>query len=1151
MSESSLLDRALAGFIASLDPLREAIASPDSLSAFLREFGWSLAPEDITKVNTALTSLASLPADPSSLDPQQLASTISNLVQVIRGIASSGAPAAFISTFPRELLDALVYAALARSNLTAFALLHFVGVLSERRVAADATTGRTAYVAYEVHWERLSGLATQPFATVTQAYGWGAQFDGEAFLRSLGILVRGVGGRASLHPTDQAIIDEYYSPDTPGSSSTQSLIIAPPASTTPVSTADRQKKAGVVLMALPISPSVDVAAPADGVALIPIISGQTDATINLSDTITLTIGGDFVARPVRAELHPDRSIVRATEGDVQIDASARLDAKAPPNAPWILIGDADGSHLEMSAAHASIALSGQLDGDADLRVEVGIDDAALVVDFSKSDGFFHDAVASSPTRTALSFSFAWSNKTGFTLSNVPKLQFSIPVRQSLGSFARLQSVEAALGPGSSSGDSMALDATVTGSVSLGPVNASFSQVGMRLLLDPRTDAEPAGNLGNFDLGFGFKAPSGIGLSLDAHALLTGGGFLSSDGATGTYGGVLQLSLRDELTLTGYGLIATKLPDGRPGFSLLIFITAQGFKPIPLGFGFELEKIGGMVGINRTFDQDVLRVGLKNDTLATLLFPRDPVTNAPALLQALSSAFPAKRGSYVLGLVARITWFTPTLVTLDLALILELGARTRLLALGRVSSLLPSKDNDLIRLNLDAIGVLDFDASTLAIDAVLVDSRLVHQFPITGAAAVRAAWSGAGAGFIMSVGGFNPRFAPPASFPALDRVAIALCSGKNPRLVCEAYLAVTANTVQFGARASLFAEAFGFSVTGDIGFDALVTLLPPHFIVDFHASVQLKRGSHNLFMVSIDGTLEGPLPLRVASKVSFEIFWISFSVHFDYTLVGGGVSQTVPAVAVTAELIKALVDRASWTTQRASQVAQGVSLRNLTTSPTTMVLEPLGQLVVQQQVVPLNTARDVDTFGGATVAGDRRFNLTATLNGQAGKPVPGPFAPARYFTMSDDEKLAAPSFESMDAGVVLGDGAVSFDAATIISAPLSYETITLNPIGAAVTPPPATPPRYQLPVIAFTRQRPTGAAAKVPARAVGAARFRNLTATPSASLEAVQWRIVRNSDGTIEPVDDSIETWSEYRDELNAMNRGGARYEMIPAHELGV
>ena len=31
----------------------------------------------------------------------------------------------------------------------------------------------------------------------------------------------------------------------------------------------------------------------------------------------------------------------------------------------------------------------------------------------------------------------------------------------------------------------------------------------------------------------------------------------------------------------------------------------------------------------------------------------------------------------------------------------------------------------------------------------------------------------------------------------------------------------------------------------------------------------------------------------------------------------------------------------------------------------------------------------------------------------------PFAPAQFFAMSDDEKLASPSFEQMDAGLVFG------------------------------------------------------------------------------------------------------------------------------------
>jgi len=126
-----------------------------------------------------------------------------------------------------------------------------------------------------------------------------------------------------------------------------------------------------------------------------------------------------------------------------------------------------------------------------------------------------------------------------------------------------------------------------------------------------------------------------------------------------------------------------------------------------------------VGIHRTFDLNVIRSGLRSDSLATLLFPRDPVANAPALLQALAASFPARQGSYLFGLLARITWLTPTVVQADLAVILELGQRSRLLVLGRVSAMLPSHDNDLIRLILDADGVLDFNAKTFDADAVLV------------------------------------------------------------------------------------------------------------------------------------------------------------------------------------------------------------------------------------------------------------------------------------------------------------------------------------------------------------------------------------------------------------------------------------------------
>src|SRR4029077_14435769 len=170
---------------------------------------------------------------------------------------------------------------------------------------------------------------------------------------------------------------------------------------------------------------------------------------------------------------------------------------------------------------------------------------------------------------------------------------------------------------------------------------------------------------------------------------------------------------------------------------------------------------------------------------------------------------------------------------------------------------------------------------------------------------------------------------------------------------------------------------------------------------------------------------------------------------------------------------------------------------------------------------------------------------ATLNGGAGTAVPGAFAPARYFAMSDDEKLVAPSFESMDAGLVLGDGAATFDAATdsIVPASLTYEAIVLNApaaAGAGGAPTAAAPGRYALPVAALKAQSPSGAAARVPVRRVGSARFRNAAVPPAATLAAPRWHIVRASDGALAPEAPGVTTWSDCRAALAALNRGGAR-----------
>jgi hypothetical protein len=212
-----------------------------------------------------------------------------------------------------------------------------------------------------------------------------------------------------------------------------------------------------------------------------------------------------------------------------------------------------------------------------------------------------------------------------------------------------------------------------------------------------------------------------------------------------------------------------------------------------------------------------------------------------------------------------------------------------------------------------------------------------------------------------------------------------------------------------------------------------------------------------------------------------------------------------------------------------------------------VLDPLGRLTINESVVPLDTGRDIDSFGGAPVAGARRFALSVAVNGVTlteTQALQARFAPAQFFAMSDDEELASPSFETMDSGLVVGTDAVSFDAGQLVAAPVEYQAITIDPQAAT----PSAPGSYTLPATLLALHAVSGAAARAPLRRLGRARFRS--AAPAAvSLAQPSWAIVPLDGGTPAVLDPSVKTWTDYRAALNMLNRGGAQFQLVPATAL--
>jgi hypothetical protein len=821
------------------------------------------------------------------------------------------------------------------------------------------------------------------------------------------------------------------------------------------------------------------------------------------------------------------------------------------------IPSAKGTRLEIGTLTFSLTLA-----SSGAEMLVTLDGSAVVVDSSDSDGFVSEMLGHTPLRLPFGIVVGYSSSRGLVLEGTappagkpsqptsplsgsgnvgpPVIAATIPIGRAFGPVTVHEvSIRLTRGPADAAPKDMnqsTLEADTSFSVSIGPVYLRLDQLGLMVTLDgSKPPAER--NLRFVDLHPDIKFPRGVAVEVDT-ALVAGGGSILHDPDQGLYFGTIDLCFRGGMTLKAIGLINTKNPDGTKGFSLLVFLTVELGNPYPLGFGFFLQGVGGMLALHHTFDETAARAALPTGQLRNVLFPGDPVHHTTEVLHALQTLFPVRRGSHMFGVLAKIGWASPTLVQFELAVIYQWGIQRELILLGQVRAILPRTDLPILKLNMDAVGVLDFEAGTFALDATLYDSKLSGRFVITGAMAMRMGWHGT-VGFALAVGGLHPKFTAPAGFPSVARLQLALTNGDNPKLICQSYFAITSNTVQFGADCSLYAAAFGFSVDGDVGFDVLVQLLPFHFLADYRASVQLKRGSHNLFKVSVAGELEGPLPLRLSGKASFEILWCDFSVSYNATLVDGGTPNDVVLVDVLAVLLGALGDPAAWQAQLPPSASQLVSLRDVKVEG--VLLHPLGTLTVRQTVVPLGLTRDIDRVGTGTPSADRRFAITqAAIGTSAETPasVQELFAPAQYFDMSDDDKLAAPSFETMDAGVTFGDGGYTLDLGARVASPFQYTDIAIGSDGNPVLQPdPHTQDGGSVMVMTLL-----SAAGSSRLRRALARRFEAPVSTAAPTVMRAGWAAVRA--GGAPPADPTL-TWVEARGQIT----DPAGWVLVPRSEL--
>lgn len=1077
----------------------------------LSRLGWDLPPGvndvglaslNMERVGAELTEWITISENPEASTEDQalalaeLAGAVIDVLVDLRNV-NFQAPQDYLDKtrikeeFLTRLFDLYLIQSAAVASRPVFDVAILLGWFELKRFEADPAKFQVAHLRHIVHWDRVPKLFTDPNDLFREVYGWGtATFDADALVIRLGAVIEHLSSQVSQRQLPALPLARLHGGTPPPHAPQIQLFLPFIGSGPPVSV-----EAGISVFGLPPTTAGGIDG---GIGLAPFGKGTAELRFPLSSTLSIGMsskadlgtGLALVLRPnkdpeLRTGLNEPQSGTGGAGAEVKLD----LTLAAPKDAPSMTLLTAGGAKIE--ATSISIATNVVVDGqgtDATLRFQLQGGRLTLTPDDLP---FVESALPTEGLVVQADVDLSWSHRHGVQLGGSAELKAKKVIKRRIGPVT----IDA-LGIELATRDSgVALKASVSASVAFGPVLIVVEEIGVRSTITPGP-----GSLGSADLTIRPTPPSGLGIVVDAPTVV-GGGFLSFNHEKGEYSGVLELKIADKISVKGFGLLNTKLPGGGKAFAFVIIIFVEGFTPIPLGLGFKLTGIGGLLAINRTFDENALRTGLKEQTLDSVMFPKDPIRNAPQILSNLNKVFPPAIGRHLFGPMVQISWGTPTLITAELALVLEFGRRLRLLILAQIAAILPDPKNDLVRIQMDAVGVIDFDQGTAELDATLRDSRLLKKFVLTGDMAMRLRWQSS-PNFALAVGGLHPAFNPPPNFPKLERIAINLSAGDNPRLRCEAYFAITSNTVQFGARAELYASAAGFSVHGDIGYDVLIQFDPFHFIASFHAQLQLKRGSTNLFKVRLEGELSGPRPLHIKGKATFEILWWDVSIRIDKTLVEGEQPPLPAPVDVLPLLKAALENRGNWV----GQLPTGrpvATLRENSGAAKDVLLHPLGSLTVKQGVVPLNF--DISKFGQSTPAGARRFEIRVDLSGHALDThlVNDFFARAQFVEMGDDQKLSAPSFESMVAGVTMSSDEFTFSAAPadwIEVNAIEFETWILDEVTETLRRSESELPKqagapvilYKLDAKIFARQARFGAAANSEIRRTGNAKYRTTT-----------------------------------------------------------
>jgi hypothetical protein len=1035
-------------------PLQE-LNRPDDVIAFLDELGYAVPPSDvnnslkltINKFPDLVAGVQQLVHAPEPDKLKKIATLLPILAEVftqVQGL-SNALRSGFVSSsqfftqapvdqLPKRAIDYLIFTYLFRRQPRLFGTLFLTGILDEETLANNPFQ-RNGTVK-TIQWERISGYLTHPVDVIDQLYQWNSNYDADKFLQRFQLFLQAMAMPGGLYRQSDSV-KQALGNATPNLNELR----------IPLVTAGWAPDAFSQL-GLNLSPAEQIdAQQKKGLALIPYVSGAALTEAELSEEWKLTIqsslaldagAGVILRPPLKVETFQNLFSNPSAAGTFELFLTAlQIPDETGVIEEMYVFGNSQNTRLTLNkiSGTAYVKTSPQ---SQDAGIEAEIEEVKLVIlPGDEADAFMSLILPADGIQASFGFGLGLSLLNGFYFKGAGQIELLIPVHIQLGPVS-IQHILIALALESSE---IPVETSATIGGELGPLQVVAERIGIVTTLTFPPDGD--GNVGPVHAAMAFKPPAGVGVSLEA-SFIQGGGYLYLDPQKGEYAGALELSIENFLTLTAIGLVTTKDAAGNPAFSMLIIITAEFMPPLQLSYGFTLNGVGGLLGLDRMVLLDPLREGVSTGAVDGIMFPEEVVANAPRIINDLRTIFPPLEGSFLIGPMAKIGWGTPSLITLSLGVIVQLPD-PKIAILGILKMALPTEELDILKIQVNFLGTIDLNEQLITFDASLFDSHLLQILTLTGDMVVRLKW-GDQPDFILSAGGFHPDYSPSMAVPNLERIGIKILDLENAYIRVESYFALTSNTVQLGARADCYFGFDGFNVSGDLGFDALLQISPFTFTASASGGFSLDTWLGDA-SVRITATLKGPAPWYVKAIGHTKVFGLEWEVPFEKTW-GQTENDQLPEIAIRQPFLDALSKDECWHSELPEGKAELVALTNPVSKEANppIRIHPFSFLVISQKFAPLDV--ELDHLGNKQISDYHLLsiqNITLGVDTATKEIIRDVFASAQYKEVSDADKLSMPSFEEFNSGAkayYLSNG-VTFKHGNAVRREHSYEQIIID------------------------------------------------------------------------------------------------------------